>query len=427
MKKAIGLALITTILSGCESTDDANNDINHKGTPPQAANVIDTAVSEGELHFAIAAVGDKSGQLWSHAAGYRDAEKTSLAATDNVIAIASMTKLITTIGALQLVEKGRLDLDTPISTYVPELNQLQVLRGFDATGKPIFENANRAPTARELMTHTAGYVYEMWNANFKKAAELGVTEGFTTALNNNFTNFLLAEPLAFQPGTKWEYGINTDLLGFIIERVSGESLSVYFDRQIFTPLRMEDTFFEFPREKMNRSVVIMDRVGGELTESSLYQPVPMERGSMADSSGGGGLYSTVADYGRVLQMLLNEGVLDAEILLNPETVASMFQNNIADIQLETMETSMPAWSNTANLSFGHPATFGLGLLLHYEGIEGGRRANSGSWAGIFNSYYWVDAESETYGIFGTQILPFFDEASVKTFLKLEQAVYSQNP
>ena len=138
MKKAIGLALITTILSGCESTDDANNDINHKGTPPQAANVIDTAVSEGELHFAIAAVGDKSGQLWSHAAGYRDAEKTSLAATDNVIAIASMTKLITTIGALQLVEKGRLDLDTPISTYVPELNQLQVLRGFDATGKPIF-------------------------------------------------------------------------------------------------------------------------------------------------------------------------------------------------------------------------------------------------------------------------------------------------
>ena len=427
MKKAIGLALITTILSGCGSTDNANNDVNSGGAPPQAANVIDAAVSEGELHFAIAAIGDKSGQLWAHAAGYRDTEKTRLAATDNVIAIASMTKLITTIGALQLVENGRLDLDTPVSTYVPELHQLQVLRGFDETGKPIFENANRAPTARELITHTAGYVYEMWNATNKKAAELGVTEGFLTAINNNFANFLLAEPLAFQPGTKWEYGINTDLLGFIIERISGESLSVYFDKQIFTPLRMVDTFFEFPQEKMNRSVVVMDRVDGVLKESSLYQPAPMARGRMAHYSGGGGLYSTVADYGRVLQMLLNRGALDGEILLNPETVDSMFQNNIADIQLETMETSMPQWSNTADLSFGHPATFGLGLLLHSEGIEGGRSANSGSWAGIFNSYYWVDAESETYGIFGTQVLPFFDEASVKTFLKLEQAVYSLNP
>ena len=190
---------------------------------------------------------------------------------------------------------------------------------------------------------------------------------------------------------------------------------------------MVDTFYELPQEKMNRSVTPMARVKDELIELPILQPAPMAKGSMAHYWGGGGLYSTVADYGRVLQMLLNDGVLDGETLLNPETVNSMFKNNIGDIQLAALETVMPEVSNTADLSFGNPATFGLGLLLHIEGVEGGRKAYSGSWAGLFNSYYWVDRQSKTYGIFGTQILPFFDAASVETLLKLEQAVYAQNP
>ena len=415
MKKAIILILSTALIYGCASSNDADR----QDALPLATHVIDTAISEGELHFAVAAVGNTLGQLWSHSAGHRDAQKTKVAADDNIIQIASMTKLITTIGALQLVERGVLDLDTPITAYVPQLSELRVLEGFDEQDNPILENANRAPTVRELMTHTGGYVYEFWNANAKKASELGVSESLFSGGN------YLAAPLAFEAGTAWEYGINTDWLGVIIERISGQRLSVYFDENIFGPLRMVDTFYELPQEKMNRSVTVMARVNDALIELPTLQPAPMAKGSMAHYSGGGGLYSTVADYGRVLQMLLNDGVLDGETLVNPETVDSMFANNIGDIQLAALGTVMPEVSNTADMSFGNPATFGLGLLLHSEGIEGGRKAYSGSWAGLFNSYYWVDRESKTYGIFGTQILPFFDAASVDTLLKLEQAVYAQ--
>ena len=418
MKKAITLILSTSLIYGCGSANEADR----QDALAQAALVIDTAINEGELHFAVAAVGDSSGQLWSYSAGHRDAQKNSVAAVDNIIQIASMTKLITTIGALQLAEQGLLDLDTPITVYAPSLSKLLVLEGFDDRDNPIFENANRAPTVRELMTHTGGYVYEVWNGNAKKAAELGVSESQSSGGIN-----YLAAPLAFEAGTAWEYGINTDWLGVIIERISGQRLSAYFDEHIFGPLRMVDTFYELPEKKIDRSVTVMVRAGDELTELPRLQPAPMEKGSMTHYGGGGGLYSTVADYGRVLQMLLSEGTLEGEILLKPETVESMFNNNIGDIQLGILETVMPEWSNTADLSFGNPATFGLGLLLHSEGIEGGRKAYSGSWAGLFNSYYWVDRESETYGVFGTQLLPFFDAASVNTLLKFEQAVYAQYP
>ena len=384
-----------------------------------AAVVLDQTINTGKLNFAVAAVGDAGGQTWSHAAGYKDAEKTQPASPDNIIQIASMTKLVTTIAALQLMEQGKLDLDTPISTYAPELNELRVLIGFEADDTPIFEKANRAPTTRELMTHTAGYVYEFWNANALKGSQLGVTPSLFGEGN------YLAAPLAFQPGTAWEYGINTDWLGVLVERLSDQRLAEYFDNHIFMPLGMTDTFYELPAGKLDRSVTVMARTAQGFVKLPNLQPEPMERGSMAHYSGGGGLYSTVKDYGRVLQMLLNSGSLDGRTLLKSETVDSMFQNNIGDINPVALATVMPTLSNTADMSFGNKATFGLGLLIHTDGIDGGRKANTGSWAGLFNSYYWVDRAASTYGIFGTQVLPFYDGIAIETLLEFEQAVYQK--
>ena len=383
----------------------------------KAAAVLDQTIAAGKLNFAVAAVGNAEGQVWSHAAGYQDAEKTKPASPDNIIQIASMTKLVTTIAALQLMEQGKLNLDTPISTYASELNELQVLKGFEADDNPIFEKANRAPTARELMTHTAGYVYEFWNADSLKAAQLGVSPSLLNGGN------YLAAPLAFQPGTAWEYGINTDWLGVLVERISGKRLAVYFEENIFRPLAMNDTFYELPSNKLDRSVTVMARGAEGLMALPNFQPTPREKGSMAHYSGGGGLSSTVKDYGRVLQMLLNEGSLDGNTLLQSQTVDTMFENNIGEIQPVALATVMPTMSNTADMSFGQSATFGLGLLLHTEGMEGGRSANAGSWAGLFNSYYWVDREAGKYGIFGTQVLPFYDTVAIKTLLEFEQAVY----
>jgi CubicO group peptidase (beta-lactamase class C family) len=389
----------------------------HSKPMTKAAAVLDQTIADGRLNFAVASVGNAGGQTWSHAAGYQDAEKTKPASPDNIIQIASMTKLVTTIAALQLMEQGKLDLDTPISAYAPELNELQVLKGFVPDDTPILEKANRAPTARELMTHTAGYVYEIWNANALKGSQLGITPSLLSEGN------YLAAPLAFQPGTAWEYGINTDWLGVLVERLSGQRLADYFDEHIFMPLGMADTFYELPANKLDRSVMMMARAAEGLVPLPSFQPTPMKKGSMAHYSGGGGLSSTVKDYGRVLQMLLNSGSLDEKTLLKAETVNSMFQNNIGDIQPAALATLMPTLSNTADMSFGEKATFGLGLLLHTDGITGGRKANTGSWAGLFNSYYWVDREAGTYGIFGTQVLPFYDGVAIETLLEFEQAVY----
>jgi CubicO group peptidase (beta-lactamase class C family) len=384
---------------------------------PAATELLERTITSGDLNFAVAAVGNAGGQTWSHAAGYQDAEKTKSASPDNIIQIASMTKLVTTIAALQLMERGKLDLDTPITTYAPELSDLQVLKGFAADETPIFEKAKRAPTARELMTHTAGYVYEFWNANALKGGQLGVTPSLLGEGN------YLAAPLAFQPGTAWEYGINTDWLGVLIERLSGQRLAEYFDNNIFVPLGMTDTFYELPADKLDRSVTVMARTPEGLEHQPGFQPTPMKKGSMAHYSGGGGLFSTVKDYGRILQMLLNSGSLDGKTLIKPETVDSMFQNNIGNIQPVALATVMPTISNTADMSFGNAVTFGLGLLLHTDGIEGGRKPNTGSWAGLFNSYYWVDRQAGTYGIFGTQVLPFYDTVTIETLLEFEQAVY----
>jgi methyl acetate hydrolase len=414
MKKMVCLLSTATLLAFSPVT------LADENTPPmaKAVAVLDQVVADGKLNFAVAAVGNVGGQTWSHAAGYQDAEKTRPASPDNIIQIASMTKLVTTIAALQLMEQGKLDLDTPISAYAPELNELQVLKGFAPDDTPISEKANRAPTARELMTHTAGYVYEIWNANALKGSQLGVTPSLFSK-----GNYYLAAPLAFQPGTAWEYGINTDWLGVLVERLSGQRLADYFDEHIFMPLGMVDTFYELPANKLDRSVMMMARAAEGLVPLPSFQPTPIKKGSMAHYSGGGGLSSTVKDYGRVLQMLLNSGSLDEKTLLKAETVNSMFENNIGDIQPAALATVMPTLSNIADLSFGEKATFGLGLLIHSDGIDGGRKANSGSWAGLFNSYYWVDREAGTYGIFGTQVLPFYDGVAIETLLEFEQAIY----
>ena len=413
MKKIVCLLSTATLLAFSPVT------LADENTTPmaEAVAVLDQVVADGKLNFAVAAVGNVGGQTWSHAAGYQDAEKTRPASPDNIIQIASMTKLVTTIAALQLMEQGKLDLDTPISAYAPELNELQVLKGFAPGDTPIFEKANRAPTGRELMTHTAGYVYEIWNANALKGSQLGVTPSLFSEGN------YLAAPLAFQPGTAWEYGINTDWLGVLVERLSGQRLADYFDEHIFMPLGMADTFYELPENKLDRSVMMMARAAEGLVPLPSFQPTPMKKGSMAHYSGGGGLSSTVKDYGRVLQMLLNSGSLDEKTLLKAETVNSMFENNIGDIQPAALATVMPTLSDIADLSFGEKATFGLGLLIHSDGIDGGRKANTGSWAGLFNSYYWVDREAGTYGIFGTQVLPFYDGVAIETLLEFEQAVY----
>ncbi len=383
-----------------------------------AKHVLDEATRNGRLNMALAMVGDRSGSLMKHAAGSTGGETTSPVTEDSIFAIASMTKLVTTIAVLQLVERGQVELDTQIDAYLPELAELRVLEGFDDDGEAVFNEPPQKPTVRELITHTSGFVYDIWNANAFKAQARGLTAGL--ASGNNFLN----APLAFTPGSRWEYGIGIDWLGVLVEKMSGKRLMPYFADNILAPLEMADTFYEFDKSKLSRAVTMMARVDGGLTISPAMQPTPMAEGSMPFYSGGGGLYSTLRDYGRLLQTLLNGGELNGTRILEQATVDLMFTNQIGSLMVTSATTQLPPLSNDMDMTLGEPAKWGLGFLIHPEGVKNGRGAGSGSWAGLFNSYFWIDREQGIFAIFATQVLPFFDTEAVATLRAFETAIYA---
>jgi methyl acetate hydrolase len=383
----------------------------------KAKSILDEAVRRGDLVFAAGLVGDTNGTLLSHVAGSYSGDADRPAQEDAIFAIASMTKLVTTVAALQLVDRGQLDLDMPADHYLPELKSLNVLQGFDAAGEPIYVPAQRAPTARELMAHTSGFVYSIWNADAFVAQSKGLTAGIGAGKQ------MLNAPLAFQPGTDWEYGISTDWLGYLVEQISGQRLMAYFAEHIFQPLGMTDTTFEFEAEKMDRGVSMMARAGDELVMSEAMQPVPAAPGSSEFYGGGGGLYSTLADYGLLLRAILNNGAMTDAVLLQPQTVDAMFANQIGDLKVKTCPAQMPVLSHDLDASFGASAQWGLGLMLHPEGTVNGRAPGSGSWAGLFNSYFWLDRAQGVFGIFATQVLPFLDPKAVATMTAFERAIY----
>ena len=379
--------------------------------------VLDQAVEDGKLPMSIALVANSEGVLFTHASGYRDSENRQVMRLDSIFAIASMTKLVTTIAVLQLVEEGLIDLDSGLEQYLPETINPKIIQGFDQDDNPMFVEAARSPTVRELITHTSGYVYSIWNEMALSAQAKGVTSPLGGGKES------IVAPLYFEPGSKWEYGVGIDWLGVMVEEVSGKRLMDFFEEKIFLPLRMEDTFFEFPAEKMDRSVMMTARVKGELVKSELYQPVPAERGSMGFYGGGGGLYSTVDDYARVMRALLNKGSLDGQRVLSEEMVDQMFANQIGSINVSLGKAQIKALSNDFDMGFGSSAKWGLGFLLSPEGTESGRGAGSASWAGLFNSYFWIDRENDLCAVFATQVLPFYDEEAVSVLKLFETQVY----
>ena len=379
--------------------------------------VLNAAVDRGDLAVAMGMVGDSSGIQLVHASGHRDASAKEPVEPDAIFAIASMTKLVTTIAALQLVEDAKLDLDTPVDAYLPQLAKLSVLKGFGEDGAPIFVDSHRAPTARELVTHTSGFVYSIWNENALTLEAKGLSAGVGSGAK------MLDAPLAFQPGSNWEYGIGIDWLGVLIEKISGKRLEPYFQEHIFGPLGMTDTTFELQQGKLNRALTMMMRVTGELVESSAMQPAATAPGTLEFYGGGGGLFSTLKDYGRLLALLLNGGSFEGTTLLSKETVDSMFENHIGALEITPVDAQISMLSNNLDMGFGSPAKWGLGFLLHTQGTANGRSAGSASWAGLFNSYFWVDREKDLFGVFVTQVLPFMDRESVAALTAFERAVY----
>ena len=363
---------------------------------------------------AMVAVGDRV--TYQAAFGKRDSTKNVPMTTDTVFRIASMTKPVTSVAVMQLVESGRIKLDEPAATYAPELANVQVLDEFDSTTKQAkLRPPKTPPTMRQLLTHTAGFAYEFFDSKMQAYAASGAVPSMRLGGDDGF----LKGPLMFDPGTRWEYGMNTDWLGRIVEKISGQDLETYFREHIFQPLGMHDTFFNVPADKQARVVAIhMRQDDGSYVESP---PQPMQ--PVKFFSGGGGLHSTAGDYLKFERMLVNGGTLGGKRILKAETVAEMGRNQIGDLSLVAMTSLLTQFAKNPTHIPGSMNKFGLGFGINSNAVEGGRSAGSLSWAGIYSTYFWIDPARKTSAVIMMQLLPFSDDVAVATAEQFERAVY----
>jgi CubicO group peptidase (beta-lactamase class C family) len=266
------------------------------------------------------------------------------------------------------------------------------------------------------MTHTAGFAYNMWNAKLATYMESAEIPGIITCSNK-----ALSIPLSSDPGERWEYGISIDFVGKAVEAASGKRLDAYFKDHIFTPLGMRDTAFKLGESQRSRLVAMHARAA----DGSLA-PIPFEVPQDPEfHMGGGGLYGTARDYIAFIRMLLNGGTLEGNRVLRPETVATMAQNHIGDLNVTPMPTAMPQLSNDVALYPDQDKKWGLSFLINTKKTAEGRSAGSLAWAGLANTYFWIDPARKIGGVILTQLLPFADPKVLELFGKFESGVYQE--
>ena len=377
--------------------------------------VLGRAVEAREVPGVVALAATEDGPVYQGAFGVRDLANGPAMTLDTVFRIFSMTKAITCVAAMQLVEEGKLSLDAPVPAIDPALAAPQVLEGFDKGGAPVLRPAERPITLKHLMTHTAGFTYEYWNADMLRYVE---TTGTPSVMSGKLA--ALRRPLSFQPGARWEYGINIDWIGHLIEAVSRQSLDVYLRDRIFAPLGMDDTGFLLTPEQHARQASMHQR---KADGSLVAQPSPPPA-TREFFGGGGGLCSTGRDYLTFLRMLLHAGRLGDTRILRPESVAVMNRNQIGDLSAGIMKSAMPELSNDVDFFPGALLRWGLGYMLNRESGPNGRGAGTVGWAGLGNLYYWLDPVRRIAGVILTQILPFADPAAVRLYGQFERGVYA---
>src|SRR6516162_1122218 len=372
------------------------------------------AVDAKEVPGVVAMAVNERGLIYEGAFGTRDLAQGPAMTLDTIFRIASMTKAVTSVAAMQLVEQGRLQLDQPVGDILPELSAPQVLEGFDDAGKPRLRPAKQPIALRHLLTHTTGFGYEVWDPGLIRYVKASGTPSGTTGKLAS-----LRLPLVFDPGERWEYGINIDWVGRAVEAVSGLPLEVYFRQHIFVPLGMSDTDYVISSAQRSRLVGVHRRK----EDGSLEPIAPPDPPWREFWSGGGGLYSTGRDYLAFLQMLMHQGRFNGAQLLRPQTVALMGQNQIGDIRAGILKTAIPETSNDVDFFPGMVCKWGLGYMITPQPGPNGRSAGSVTWAGVYNTYYWLDPQKRIAGVFMTQILPFADHKAVALYGEFESGIY----
>jgi CubicO group peptidase (beta-lactamase class C family) len=378
--------------------------------------LLEQAVDTGDVPGVVACATDRSGVSYEGSFGKRVLGQPAEMTPDTVVWLASMTKAITAAAAMQQIERGNLSLDAPARSVVPYLGEVGVLEGFDATGKPRTRKPRRDITLRHLLTHTAGFSYEIWNDDIGRYQQAMGLPGIIECENESLTT-----PLLFDPGERWDYGINVDWAGKMVEAVSGQKLSQYFRDNLLEPLGMDDTAFFITPSMRERLARIHRRGSDDSLSPDLEFEIPQQP---EVELGGGGLYGTVLDYLRFVRMMLNEGTSDSgDTVLQAETVAQMSLNAMGTSKVTLLETAIPELSNDAEFFPGVEKQWGLSFMINNAEAPTGRSPGSLAWAGLANTYFWIDQKKGLGGVFATQILPFADKKALPLYYAFEKTVY----
>ncbi len=382
----------------------------------QADSILNDAVKSGHVPGVAAALTSAEETLYEGAFGSRAQGQPAAMTLDTVMWIASMTKPLVGTAAMQLVEQGKLSLDAPIARVLPDIEAIQVITGWDANGQPLLRPPKSPITLRHLMTHTAGFTSDIWSENSTKFLKLHnlprAGSGRRDALNI---------PLSFDPGERWQYGINIDWVGLTISAVTGMRLGDYLQHNVTGPLGMDSTRFKISPDMRTRLANVHLRDPADQSLGLLDFEVPQE--PEVDPAGGG-LYSTASDYLRFTRMMLNAGRANGHQILKPETVALMSTNAMGPLRVGLLRTVSPKMSLDAEFFPGLEKTWGLTFMINETQAPTGRSAGSLAWAGLPNAYFWIDPTRNIAGVLMMQILPFLDTHALKLFTDVETSVYN---
>jgi CubicO group peptidase (beta-lactamase class C family) len=356
---------------------------------------LERLVEDGMVVGAVGMVAQDGDVVFRGAAGYANRESNEVLTTDHLFRIASMTKAVTSVAVMILVEEGEVGLDDPVSQFIPGFADLDVLEvGEDGSSRTV--PAENTMTVRHLLTHTSGLNYRFIARGPLAEYYTDVSDGLMRTDWDLETQVqrLAAMPLTHEPGAAWTYGLSTDVLGYLVELASNQTLDAFFDERILTPLGMDDTHFFLPEEDWDRLATVyrpdgsggLEPLSGTVEDgSTIFSVDAVTTGPRVYLSGGGGLVSTAGDYLRFCQMILNGGELDGARILEPETVALMTHNQIGELSVGLEEDK-----------------FGLGFSITQQARDGIPRGVVG-WGGFYGSEYWIDPEHRIVAVFMSQV------------------------
>jgi methyl acetate hydrolase len=383
---------------------------------------LHAAVAAQQVPGVVAIAATENGILYEGAFGSRrlsGGPANDAAMTRNtVFRIASMVKLITSVAAMRLVEQGKLSLDGPLPEVDPAVADPQVLDGFDAKGAPLLRAPKRPIALHHLLTHTSGFTYRLWDAEAIKYVNAIGKAPLAERIK------LPRTPLMFDPGERWQYGTSIDWVGKIVEEVSGEPLETHFKKNIFEPLGMNDTTFEITAAQRTREASGHHRQPDGSLKPEPMEPAPKPQAAPRHHSGGGGIYSTAPDYLTLIRTLMHGGSFEGARILQPETVALMGQNQIGPVEAGILKTTAPLISNDVDFFHGISLKWGFGHMINMQPVPEARSAGSMTWAGLYNTYYWIDPKKRVAAVFMTQVLPFADERALHVYRQFERGIYA---